>query len=77
MAQLAIASWEVIARRSLMMLGNSCSPAEYRRMVAEKHAAAMASAATLARSGGSAPLAALLAPWHSRAAANVRRLRKR
>jgi hypothetical protein len=77
MAQLTLASWEVIARRGMMMLTDTCSPAEYRRMVREKQAAAAASAAKLVSSGGRASLAALMAPWHSRATANVKRLRKR
>jgi hypothetical protein len=77
MAQLTMASWEVIARRSMMMLANTCSPAEYRRMVREKQAAAAATATRVAMTGGAASLGALLAPWHSRATANVKRLRKR
>jgi hypothetical protein len=76
-AQMSLASWEVIGRRGLMMLRNTCSPAEYRRMVAEKHAAALATSARLATSGGFASLTALMAPWHSRVTANAKRLRKR
>jgi hypothetical protein len=75
LADLTLASWEVIARRSAMMLGQTCTPAEYRRMVREKTAAAMATGRLLAL-GKTSP-AALVAPWHSRATANVTRLRKR
>ena len=74
--ELAFASWEVIARRSLMMARNRCSPAEYQRMVLEKMAAAQKSAATLMASGGKANVAALMAPWHRRAKANAKRLRR-
>ncbi len=74
MAELALASWETIARRSCMMLGGSCSAAEYQRMVLEKAQAAQRSAAAL-MSGRSQGLAAALAPWHRRATANARRLR--
>lgn len=77
MAQLAFASWETIARRTLMMASNTCSAAEYQRMVAEKNAAALETAALLAKGGGRASAASLLAPWHSRATANAKRLRKR
>ena len=74
--ELAVASWQVIAHRSLMMATNQCSPLEYQRMVMEKMQAAQLSAATLLASGGQASLAAVLAPWHRRAKANARRLRR-
>jgi hypothetical protein len=74
MAQLSLASWEVVLRRTTMMAQNKCSPAEYRRMVAEKSAAAKATGALLA--SGRATAANLLTPWHSRATANAKRLRK-
>jgi hypothetical protein len=74
--QLALSSWKVIARRSLMMAQNRCSSAEYQRMVIEKMAAAQRSAATFLASGGRAGPAALLAPWHSRVRANAKRLRR-
>ncbi len=77
MAELAFASWEVIARRSWMMATNACSPAEYQKMVHEKTAATMATASLLARGPGRASVGALLAPWHSRATANAKRLRRR
>jgi hypothetical protein len=40
MTELMLASWETLARRTLLMVQNKCSPAEYRRMVREKMAAA-------------------------------------
>ncbi len=75
--ELALASWEVIARRSLLMAQNQCSPLEYQRMMLEKMQATQLSAATLMASGGQASLSVLLAPWHRRAKANARRLRRR
>lgn len=75
MAELAWASWETIARRSLMMVQNTCSVAEYNRMVAEKTAAALEIGRVLA-STGSVSAEALLKPLHSRATANAKRLRQ-
>ena len=77
LAELSLASWETIARRSMMMARAACSPAEYRRMVSEKAAAAAETARLLARRGPRTSPAALLAPWHTRATANAKRLRKR
>ena len=77
LAELSLASWETVARRSVMMARGTCSPAEYRRMVAEKTAATLEMAGLLARRGHPASPAALLAPWHMRATANAKRLRKR
>ena len=57
-----------------MMAQNTCSPAEYNRMVAEKTAAALDIGLLLVSPGVSAE--ALLQPLHSRATANARRLRK-
>jgi hypothetical protein len=76
MAELAWASWETIARRTLMMAQNSCSIAEYNRMVYEKTAATLEISRVLA-SPISASAEALLMPLHSRATANAKRLRKR
>jgi hypothetical protein len=76
LAQLGAASFEVIARRTMMMATGACSPAEYRRMVAEKTAAARITAKRLATGGGRVSATALLTPWHSRATANAKRLRK-
>ena len=76
MAELAWASWETIARRSLMMAQNSCSIAEYNRMIYEKTAATLEISRVLASPVCASP-EALLRPLHSRATANVKRLRKR
>jgi hypothetical protein len=72
-AELMMASWETIARRSVMMAKGTCSPAEYRRMAMEKAAAMQLSA--LAVMGGRGKRQAL-APWHKRATANAKRLRR-
>jgi hypothetical protein len=74
MAELMMASWETIARRSLMMVQGTCSPAEYRRMAMEKAAAFRQSARAVMSGRGDR---AALAPWHKRATANARRLRRR
>ena len=76
MLELALASWETIGRRSLMMARGTCSPAEYARMVQEKVTAFRRSSALLRRSKPPT-LTALIAPWHSKATANARRLRRR
>lgn len=75
MTELSCASYEVIARRMLMMVTGTCSSAEYRRMAQEKTAAAT-STLRLVTNGRPASAAALLAPWHSRATANAKRLRR-
>ena len=77
MAELILASWETMMRRTLLMVQNQCSPAEYRRMVREKVAAVTESGSRLASSGGRASMTAVLAPWHRRATTNAKRLRKR
>ena len=76
MAELAWPSWETIARRSLMMADNTCSIAEYQRMVAEKTAAAFETSRLLS-SPKQASMEAFLKPWHSRATENAKRLRKK
>ena len=48
MARLSLASWETIARRTLLMASGTCPPAEYRRMVTEKLAAMHAHATQIA-----------------------------
>jgi len=74
MAQLAVASWETIARRTLMMAQGVCTAAEYRRVAAEKVAAVQISAAAIMRGRGQA---AVLAPFVVRARANAKRLRRK
>ena len=77
MSDLMLASWETITRRSFLIAQNDCSPAEYRRMRDEKAEAAARSAARLISGGRRATMTSLLAPWHSRAIANAKRLRKK
>jgi len=77
MMELGLASWETIARRTLMMSRGACSAAEYQRMVQEKMAALSQTMALLSRPGGLPNPAALIAPWHRKATANARRLRRR
>ncbi len=58
----------------MMIAQGTCSPAEYRRMAAEKVAAMQRSAAALMT--GQSP-AAVLAPFVNRTRANVKRLRRK
>jgi hypothetical protein len=74
MAELAIASWETIARRTGLMARGSLTPAEYQRMVIEK-AAALQQSAIAVMTGRSKKAA--LRPWHRRATSNARRLRRK
>lgn len=73
MTLLALASWETIVRRSLLIVQGACSLAEYQRMMGEKAAATRSSAMTILKGGGPA---AIMAPFVRRARANARRLRK-
>ena len=74
MAELAWASWETIMRRAFMMAQSTCSAAEYQRMIDEKTAATLEMSGLLFSPGG-ASAETFLMPWHSRAAANAKRLR--
>jgi hypothetical protein len=76
--ELALASWETMARRNLMMMSGTCSPEEYYRMAAEKLRALSRTTKVLAsgRSGATA-LRSALRPWHGSATANARRLRRK
>ena len=74
MARLAVASWETIWHRSLMMAQGACTMAEYRRMAEEKAVAMQLSLAALMQGRDQA---AVLAPFVTRARANARRLRRR
>jgi len=74
MAELAMASWETIARRTAMIARGTCTPTEYQRMVMEK-AAALQQSAIAVMTGRSKKAA--LRPWHKRATANARRLRRK
>ena len=72
-AELAMASWEVMLRRTLMMAQGTCTTAEYQRMISEKVTALQASVLAAARGRSHA---AVLAPFVSRSRANVKRLRR-
>lgn len=75
LGELAVASAETIAHRTMMAATGRCSPLEYHRMVAEK-VLAMQQTAVAAMVPGVAA-AALLAPWHKAARSNSRRLRRK
>ena len=75
MTELAAASFETMMRRMAMMAAGSCSLAEYQRMVLEKAEAAQHSALALMLPNGT--WHEMLTPWHKRARANAKRLRRR
>jgi hypothetical protein len=77
MAEIALASWETIARRTLMIAEGRCTPAEYQRMVLEKMRATHKSSVAMGRSRRRKGMTSALAPWHGAATANAKRLRKR
>jgi hypothetical protein len=77
MTDLMLSSWETIARRTLLMAQNRCSPLEYNLMIFEKAEAAMETSLKLISANGHAPMASLIAPWLKRTKANSKRLRKR
>jgi hypothetical protein len=72
-ANLTAASWETIFHRTMMMARGACSPAEYRRMTAEKVAAAQTAMGAMMKGKGQA---AVLAPFVGRARTNAKRLRR-
>lgn len=74
--ELAWASWVTITRRTLMMAEGTCTPAEYRRMVREKAAAALETGRLMC-SPTRVSAAAVLKPWHGRATGNAKRLRRK
>ena len=74
MAELAMASWETIARRTEMIARGTLSATEYQRMFMEKAAALQQSALAVMTGRGKK---AALSPWHKRATANARRLRRK
>ena len=76
-AQMVAASVETIARRTGMMVSGQCSAAEYQRMVAEKAKAAVETAAVLAKPKRKNAAIKALSPWHRRAVANAKRLRRK
>jgi hypothetical protein len=73
MAELTAASFETIWHRTALMMSGECTVVEYERMVSEKmHATHQATAALM---NGDSP-EAVLRPFHKRATANAKRLRK-
>ena len=77
LGELAVSSFETIARRTAMMAQGRCSPAEYQRMVVEKAAAVQRSGFALASGSGKNRMMAALTPFHSRTMANAKRLRRK
>jgi hypothetical protein len=73
MTELAAASWETMWHRTTMMMTGDCSAAEYQRMVTENMTALSLSSAAMMT--GADP-EAILRPFHKRATANAKRLRK-
>jgi hypothetical protein len=74
MTSMTLASWETMFHRTMMMAQGTCTMAEYQRMVLEKAEAAQSSMTALMT--GQSP-EAVLAPYHKRARANARRLRRK
>jgi hypothetical protein len=72
--ELMFSSFETIARRSWMLSQGKCSLTEFARMVLEKQQALYLSGFALL-AGASAP--SILAPFHRRATANAKRLRRK
>ncbi|HET8637133.1 MAG TPA: hypothetical protein VFL96_09815 [Acidobacteriaceae bacterium] len=77
LTELGLASWATIAHRTALMAKGICSPVEYTRMLAEKVTACQQSAALLMRRKRNPSLTAVVAPWHRKATANARRLRRK
>jgi hypothetical protein len=75
MTDLMLSSWETLAHRTLLMAQNTCSPAEYQRMITEKTQAAAETSMKLITGDYSA--VSLMSPWLKRSKANAKRLRKR
>jgi hypothetical protein len=71
--ELAIASWETVWHRTALMVTGECSSAEYERMVAEKMKAVYQSGMAMAAGKDAEDV---LRPFHRRATANAKRLRK-
>jgi hypothetical protein len=74
-AELTLASWETMLRRTAMMASGACSAAEYQRMWLEKAEAARRSALALMTLSGQRAVRGAVTPWHRRARANAKRLR--
>jgi hypothetical protein len=72
-AELALASWETVWHRTALIASGACTQAEYERMISEKmHAMQLSGVALMT---GQQP-EAVLRPFHKRARANAKRLRK-
>lgn len=72
LARLAMALWETILHRTLLMTNGTCSAAEYGQMVAEKTDADLsATVALMTGQGGTAAIT----PYLDAATANAKRLR--
>jgi hypothetical protein len=71
--ELAMASWETVWHRTTLMATGECTPAEYERMVHEKMKALYQSGLALAAGKDAQDI---LRPFHRRATANAKRLRK-
>ncbi len=73
LAELTAASFETIWHRTALMMNGECTTHEYERMMTEKMRAMQLSAAAMVNGDS---LEAMLHPFHKRATANARRLRK-
>ena len=73
MTELAAASWETMWHRTALMMTGECTTTEYQRMVSEKMGAMQQAGAAII-TGGDAE--SVLRPFHKRATANAKRLRK-
>ena len=70
--ELALASWETIVHRTMMILSGTCSMDEYQRMITEKSEAVQHAAIALITGGSDV---AVLSPFHAKARENAKRLR--
>jgi hypothetical protein len=70
--ELAIASWETIVHRTMMMMTGTCTVDEYQSMITEKVEAMQHATLALMTGGGELDM---LAPFHAKARANAKRLR--
>jgi hypothetical protein len=76
LAELGAASAETIARRLMLMGTGQCTHAEYRKMVTEKVVATQSAWLAMAFSPWTM-WSSMLAPYHSAAKRNARRLRNK
>ena len=73
MTELALASWETVWRRTALIATGACTQAEYERMLQEKMQAVQQSSMALLTGQDTE---AVLQPFHRKATANARRLRR-